>query len=243
MSPDEFQKRLWLSSVQLVRLDRQMLPDAIASGCLIDYSGERLLLTVSHATDDQGNWTIQQKYVQEMGRTRSYQLGAMNFLAKMSLSNPNFEDVDFSYVEVPKDFVAYRQEIDISKNTVNSETPIQVHSPSLIDDPDENKNFGFCGMVMPSVEGHFGQNYFSVEPRIFDNLKFLRNEGDYHCFLLPFEHPGHEHFKGCSGAPILDESGTLVALVCHGDMATNEIWGISLKAYKTPIDILVGNLL
>lgn len=241
MSFSEFQERLWLSSVQLVRLDEKRLPTGIASGCLIDYSGKRILLTVSHATGDQRNWAIQQKYVPGCG-TCNHQLGAMNFLAKATLSNPTLEDVDFSYVEVPSDFIAYRQEIEPPSNSVKSETPIDVHSPSLLDAPDDAEEFGFCGMVKPTAENHFGNNYFGGEIRVYDRLEFLRTEDNYHFFKLPFAHPGHEHFRGCSGAPIMDKSGRVVALVCGGCEATSEVRGISVKAYKTPIDILVGNV-
>ena len=240
MSFSEFQMRLWLSSVPLVRLSEQRLPTGIASGCLIDYLGRHLLLTISHATGDQENWAIQQKYVPGKG-TCNYQLGALNFLAKATLLDPTLKDVDFSYVEVPSGFTAYRQEIEAPGNSVKSETPIDVHAPSLLDEPENCEEFGFCGMVMPTAENHFGQVYFGGEFRVYDRLKFLRTEEDYHFFELPFAHPGHEHFKGCSGAPIMDRSGRLVALVCGGCEETSEVWGISVKAYKTPIDILVGN--
>jgi hypothetical protein len=241
MTDDEFQNFLLLSSVPLVRLNDQHLPTSIASGCLIDYSNKRLLLTVSHATGDQKNWAIQLKYVQGKG-TETYQLGTMNFLLKGSLSEPELQDVDFSYVEIPKTIHAYRQDIDPQNNVVKSETPITVHTPSLEETPKLGDNFGFCGMVMPEYENHFNQTYLSGELRVYSGLSYLRTENDYHVFSLPFDHPGHEHFKGCSGAPILNNTGSLVALVCNGCEKTNEILGISVKAYKTPIDILVGNI-
>jgi len=235
------QKHLWLSSVPLVRLNDQRLPTSFASGCLIDYSGKRLLLTVFHATGDQKNWAIQLRYVPGKG-TQTYQLGAMHFLAKASLSEPKLKDVDFSYVEIPPTIRAYRQEIEAPANVVKSETLIAVHTSNLEDTPKPGDNFGFCGMVIPTSEKHFGQIYIGGELRVYSGLSFLRTENDYHVFSLPFPHPGHEHFKGCSGAPILSSRGSLVALVCRGCEKTNEIWGISVRAYKTPIDILVGNV-
>lgn len=237
---NDFQKRLWLSSVQLVRLDEQMLPCSIASGCLIDYLGKRLLLTVYHATGDQGNWAIQKEYVQEKG-TCIHQLGSMNFLAKATPSEPKLEAVDFSYVEVPTDFIAYRQEINVTTYSVETKTAITVHTPSLLDEPEKDQEFGFCGMVIPTLEKHSGQAYLGGDIRMYDQISFLRTKDNYHFFRLPFSHPGHEYFKGCSGAPVIDKSGRLVALVCGGCEKSNEIWGISLKAYKTPIDIFVNN--
>jgi hypothetical protein len=235
----DFQKYLWLSSVPLVRLNSQQLPTGIASGCLLDYFGKRVLLTVSHATGDQKNWAIQQRYVPGKG-TETYQIGPMRFLAKASLFEPGLEDVDFSYAEIPSTIRAYRQEIEAPANIVKSETPITVHTPSLEDLPESGADFGFCGAVMPTSENHFGQAYIGSQCRVYPGLSFLRTEGDYHVFSLPFEHPGHEYFKGCSGAPILSNEGSLVALVSKGCRKTHEIWGISVRAYKTPIDILVG---
>jgi hypothetical protein len=237
----EFQKRLWLSSVPLVRLNDQRLPTSFASGCLVDYSNKRVLLTVSHATGDQKNWAIELRYVPGKG-TETYQLGAMHFLAKGSLANPKLEDVDFSYVEVPSTTLAYRQEIEAPANVVKSETPVTVHTPSLKDMPQPDDKFGFCGVVMSTHEKHFGQIYIGGKLRVYSGLSFLRTENYYHVFSLPFPHPGHEHFMGCSGAPILSSAGSLVALVCRGCKKTNEIWGISVRSYKIPIDILVGNV-
>ena len=243
MNDTEFQKRLWLSSVPLVQLNEQYLPIDMTSGCLVDYAGKRLLLTVSHATGNQGNWAIQLRYVPGKN-TEIYQLGAMNFLAKGSLSTPKLDDIDFSYVEVPSNLCSYRQEIEaiLGEVVVKSETPIIVHSPSLEDIPKSEDKFGFCGIVMPEGEEHFGQIYLGGEFRVCSNLSFLRTEDDYHVFSLPFPHPGHKYFKGCSGAPILSSSGSLVALVTGGCEKTNEIWGISVREYKTPIDFLVGNV-
>jgi hypothetical protein len=237
----DFQKHLWLSTVPLVRLNEQRQPTCFASGCLIDYSGKRVLLTVSHATGDQKNWAIQLRYVPGKG-VEIFQLGAMHFLKKASLSEPELKDVDFSYVEVPSTICAYRQDIEPPANVVKSEALIAVHKPSLEDAPQPGDDFGFCGMVMPSPEKHFDQTYIFGELRIYFGLSFLRTEDDYHVFSLPFPHPGHEHFQGCSGAPILSRSGSLIALVCKGSEKTNEIYGISIRAYKTPIDILVGNI-
>ena len=95
---------------------------------------------------------------------------------------------------------------------------------------------------MARSEGHFGQKYLAGEISICSGLSFARTEGDYHVFRLPYPHPGHEHLKGCSGAPILSHKGSLVALVCRGDKDANEIWGISVNKYRTAIDILVGNV-
>jgi hypothetical protein len=238
----EFQKLLGLSSVPLVRLGKNDIPDGFASGALIDYSGKRVLLTVWHATKDQKRWAVQVKYESGKG-TLNQVVGVMNFLAKGSIAKPHskLEPIDFSYVIVPSNLIAYRQQIEFP-NIIKSEEPITVHAPSLVDVPVSGKNYGFCGLVLPVQEEHFGKTYVGREQRIYSGLSFLRTEGEYHYFGLPFPHPGHKHFEGCSGAPILSEDGGLVGLLCGGDTDADEIYAISIKANKTAIDVLVGNI-
>jgi len=243
MNEIDFQKQLCLSSVPLVRLNDQRLPTGYGSGCLIDYCGKRVLLTVSHVTGDQRNWAIQLRYVPNKG-TETYQLGAMHFLRKGSWLTPTVDDIDFAYAEVPSSVRVWRQEIEVRANVavVKSQTTVTIHSASLEDLPEPADNFGFCGITKPTFENHRGRICIGGELPVYSGLSFLRTVSDYHVFRLPFAHPGHEHFRGCSGAPILSSSGSLVALVCGGDEETDEIWGLSLKVFRIAIDILVGNV-
>jgi hypothetical protein len=243
MTQIEFESRLWLSSVQLVRVDDQSTPTGIASGALIDYHGKRVLLTVAHATGDQARWAIQIRYVPGKG-TQTQGLGSMHFLKKASIAAPKVkpQDIDFSYVEVPPDLRAFRQELNVPANTVKAEVPITVHTPTLTDVPTNDGNYGFCGLVLPTKEEHFGKMYMGGEIRIYSGLKFVRTEEEFHYFSLPFPHPGREHFEGCSGAPVFSEEGALVGLLCGGDTDTSEVRVISVNGCKTPIDILVGNV-
>lgn len=234
------QTSLLLSSAPLVRIGQDSMPTGAATACLVRYRDKLLLLTVAHATGDQANWALQLRYMPQVG-TQLHRLGAMNFLAKATLTSPVLEDVDFSYVEIPGTTAPYRQEIEAPTNRIKAEAPITVHTLTFSETPDPDDIFGFCGMVMAQREEHFGQQYFSGELRPYVGLKFLRTEGDYHVFKLPFKHPGHVHFRGCSGAPIVNGSGTPVALVCGGSEEHDEIWGISLTRYKVAIDITLDS--
>jgi hypothetical protein len=62
------------------------------------------------------------RYVPGKG-TENYQVGAMHFLAKASLTDPALQDVDFSYCEVSGTLQPYRQEI-VSSDVVSAEVPI-----------------------------------------------------------------------------------------------------------------------
>ncbi|WP_249975482.1 hypothetical protein [Vreelandella olivaria] len=238
---DDFERKLWLSTVPLVSTNGGGVPTGIASGCFVRYGGKKLLLSVQHATGNGAVWAIQQQYVPNKG-AELYRLGGINFLMKANIHTSEVVDVDFSYVEVPETTFAKRQEIDPHTSRIISEEFISELCPSLEISPHSHTKYGFSGLVQPSLEQHGGKDCLVTEVRVYTGLEYLRTDGDYHYFKLPFAHPGHEHFKGCSGAPIIGEDGELVALVCGGSTQSNELWGISLKAYKLPVDILVQGI-
>ena len=81
------------SSAQLWEVDEKKMPKGAASGCITNFMGRRFLLSVEHATGNQGNWAIELEYDKEKG-AKLYQLGRMNFLLKFTLPDGNRETVD-----------------------------------------------------------------------------------------------------------------------------------------------------
>ena len=104
-------------------------------------------------------------------------------------------------------------------------------------EPVVGKKYGFFGQSNFSTDNWY---MFSQSKLVLD-LKFIGIEDDYYKFKLPIKHPGHDYFKGTSGAPIIDTDGNPIALVCHGDEKEDIIYGVALKKYKSGLDIEVGN--
>lgn len=241
MSQDELITRIFASSAPLRRLDDHLLPTGIASGCLLDYGGKRLLLTVEHATGDQKNWAIEIGYEKGKG-AKCYQLGAMNFLLRGTISTGNVDKIDFSYVEVPRDLVAYRQKLDPSGN-VMAEMPVEVFHTDTFIVPSKDERYGFAGHVKPNLQKQSSQTALMTEFKVYHDLSFVKKEDHFYIFKLPMKYSGHADFKGCSGAPIIDTKGNVVALVCKGNAGSDEIYGIALKDYQIPLDILAGKIM
>lgn len=229
--------RILLSSVPLRKVNGEMLPVGIASGCLIDYLGTRIALSVFHATKREGNWAIEVKFEPGKG-TQLYRPGGFHYLGLMKLGSANIDEVDFSYREVSSGLISYFQEISAS-GQILSEQAREVFQPDFAIQPTANETYGFSGQVMPEMHG---TNALVTEMHVYPGLKFIGTEDSYHVFKLPVPHPGHDHFQGCSGAPIIDTKGNVVALVCHGDIDRNVIFGISLSKYKVVLDITYGNI-
>ena len=236
-----FDQQAWLnsillSSIPLRKVDDQMLPVGIASGCLVDYLGTRIILSVFHATKRDGNWAIEVKYEPGKG-TQLYRPGSFHYLGQMKLGSSKIDEVDFSYREVSSNLVSYFQEISPSGHIL-SERKREIFRPDFDVQPDTNEMYGFAGQVMPEMHG---TSALVTEMRVYPGLKYIGTEESYHVFELPVSHPGHEHFEGCSGAPIIDTKGNVVALVCHGDIDRNAIFGISLSKYKVVLDVTYGS--
>ena len=214
-----------------------LLPIGIASGCLIDYQNTRIILSVFHATKKDGNWAIEVKYEPNKG-TQIYRPGGFNYLGEMTLGSSKINEVDFSYREVSLDLISYYQEIKPS-GQISSERAREVFTPDFTINPNIDEIYGFAGQVMPEMHG---ETALVTEMCVYPGLKYIATEGKYHVFELPVPHPGHEHFKGCSGAPIIDTKGNVVALVRHGDIDRNVIFGISLNKYKIVLDVSYGDV-
>ena len=232
---DAWLERVLLSSVPLRRIGTDQLPNGIASACLIDYLNTRIVLSVFHATQMEGNWAVEVKFEPGKG-TQLYRPGAFHHLGSMAIGDTEIKKIDFSYREVDSDLETYFQDLT-PRGTINSERKREVFTPNFTVVPTASEIYGFAGQVMPEMHG---SSAFVTEMCVYPGLKYVATEGDYHVFELPVEHPGHEHFEGCSGAPIIDTKGNVVALVCNGSIERNAIFGISLSRFKLALDVSYG---
>jgi hypothetical protein len=231
MDRNEWISEIILSSIPLRQFNHMRQPVGFASGCLIDYSGKRMILTVAHATDNDKNWGIEVRAHENIA-TQVYLVGAMMFLTRRDVLNGTTEEIDFSYATVPNDLQPYHHELDGSQKIIR-------HVPKVIQvidfavRPDADKKYGFFGGTNYTTEGLL----LKSEGRLVIDLKFVGEEGDYYIFLLPVKHPGHRYFRGTSGAPILDSDGKVIALVCGGCEKKHLIYGIALHPYKSALDV------
>lgn len=246
------QSTLEVSSVPLAKINESNLPDGFASGCLMDYYGRRLLLTVAHAAREGPSLALALGWDTSLRRVKLWKLGGLNFLARgqldrgaTTLDQMELKDVDFAYVDVPPDLEPRLEKIDPHTGTIIEFRACTVWDASAIAEPDPGSRYGFAGHTKPSVEDHAliasDVKFCFTELRLCFPLSFVGADDDLLLFRLPIEHPGHDFFRGCSGAPIIDEHGHVVALVCHGNLETSTIYGLSLRRYQVALDIHTGH--
>lgn len=228
--PNPYTLLLLHTSIPLRKLNTDNKPIGIASGCLIEFAGKRVLLTVQHAVNE-GHWAAEVKFDKNKGM-KLCNLGSMLLMKSINLAAGTVQDVDFASTEIDDAFESWLQLLDVSGNVI-SESERVMATVDFSAAPTQDQTYGFAGQVDP--EWH-GADVLVAKLAHFEGLTFDRTDGDYHYFKLPGKHPGHDAFKGCSGAPIIDSDGNTVSLVCGGNTDTNEIYGLALRNFESLLE-------
>lgn len=227
------------SSVPLWKYDKNQFPLANASGCMVDYAGERFLISIAHASIATDEWTFEVKTVDVYNGEvcTCIQPINMQFLTQFNLGeNENQltepKIVDFTYRKIPKDLFSI-QSIRFADGTLIS-AQRSVFVPDLEIKPSIEKKYGFFGQVR--FNGVIGKRIV-FENRLEHDLAYTGRDGDFYVFKLSHPYGSHNGYKGCSGAPIIDEDGNLVCLVSFGKKSTNSIYGIDIHKYMAALQI------
>ena len=219
------------TSIPLCQLDPSGQVVSRATGVLVGFAGRRFLLSVEHAVRrGTRGWAIELGFNPNAG-TEVYYLNAFAYCAEYRSDTATMRELDLCFAEVPTALQSryeYRTPLGLF-----DQRPHHVFEPDLNALPSAQSQFAFAGRVSP--EKH-GPDTFVFDMVVYPGLRYLRSEDEIHIFQLPVQHPGHEAFKGCSGAPIVDVNKRVVALVTSGDVASNTIQGISLARIKPSLE-------
>lgn len=218
------------TSLPLRRIAASGLPDSVASGCIVNYRGRKFVLSVSHATGCGDNWAAEMRHDTGVG-TLLHRFGITYFLTEVDITTNTQIEVDFSYSEVPLDFESWFQDLDKSGAVLSEERRVEFdfarHEPAV------EEMYAFAGQVQTEVHS---PDLLVSTMSVYPGLRYERTDNGYHIFRLPRPHPGHEAFRGCSGAPIVDSQRRVVGLVCSGDIEENTISAMSLARYGAALD-------
>lgn len=231
------ERRKWLEWVLLTSIPlRRYAPDetpiGVASGCLVDYRDRRFILTAAHAVGlGSSDWAIELGYVDGRG-TEFYRPFSFSYLAEMTRGIAAINEIDYCYAEVSVD-VEPTFEHRTPLGPQSKRLPRHVFDFSEITEPDRGELYAFSGQVHPELHGRIA---IVTEPTVYPGLCYRGSDGPFLEFTLPVEHPGHDAFRGCSGAPIVDTKRRLVGIISHGDDETDAVYGVSLTRYKFAFD-------
>lgn len=230
-----FESRLLARSIPLRRLGAGHQADGGSSGCLVDFRGRRVLLTVAHSVRNGGNWAIEVGYVPGMG-TKLFQIGALNFVVQFRVGGSHGTTLDLAYAPVPRHVRPLVQDLDPRTGLVRHERPRIIIRSKLDQIPRPGAEYGFAGYVKLRKNPVELMGELKVET----GLRFERSLKTKDRYRLSHPHPGHSDYYGCSGAPVLDRASHLVGLVVGGHQGSDAIYAIPLAKYRSAIALGLG---
>jgi len=229
--------RIIRSSIQVFLVNPNYpQPEGFGSGCVLQYNGNKYLLSVRHVTDYNLTTTLETNLPPNGSTTPIKPVGGLLYFDQIKLGEnvtpkellEELEkggeklDVTFGKIQEPLellqreiDFGAFR--IEAGKKNILEETNITT--------PSSNDIYGFFGNVRHSYNGLYLQHV----PELKNHLKYHRTTGNFHVFLSPKIIKDKYDYKGCSGAPILDSKGNVVALASQIITGTKLIYGFSIQ--------------
>ncbi len=211
-------------------LDVSGMPCGMGSGCLVRCGGIKLLLSVSHLLRATHQWNLHVKSYPPPRYTQAYQFGAPTTVKRLSLSNARKVSLDFFAVPIPDEVTPIHQEVRGIHAIIDGAAK-RVFEFDEITEPSSSEEYAFFGLTQGLQAGVL----FECVPIHVSRLKFCGENQRSLIFELPYAHPGHDFFKGCSGAPIVDSRGRLVSLVQSGSLRSNRVLGYPLSKYAAAI--------
>lgn len=239
------------SSLHLIMLrpsDKE--PMGFGSGCIVSYKKRFFLLSVAHVTDIDGLATcIETNQLFADLHTPLYSVGAMCYFDQYKLPKDKnlkeiktFEDLttnfdetlDITFCEIKENITLLQPEWDLGAYKIEKGEKVSLNL-ELAGQPEKGKLFGLCGRVRQDVVGI----QLRSQPTLKLDLEYQGTTGRFHYFLLPELIKDVDDYSGCSGSPILDEDGKLVALTASVMRNTKLIFGFSIDECKKLLDLAI----
>ena len=141
-------------------------------------------------------------------------------------------DLTFSKINEPLDLRQPAMDFDSFKIEASQKIILHLESATI---PNKEKEYGFYGKVKPKYSGI----HLIMTPTLKHSLKYHRTNGYFHMFLAPEIIKSADDYRGCSGAPIIDSEGKIVALACKVVEGSKIIYGFSIQECMKLIDLAI----
>ena len=229
----EWRQWLLVTSIPLVHLspDNQVL--GLGSGTMVDHAGGRYVLAAEHVVKrDSSGWAVVVQQHGE-GQLEYYRPNAFVYLGEFQRSTAAMRFIDICAARLPSDFKSWYEYR--TPSGLFDKRPHHVFGAGSIERPISDQIYGFCGQVR--TEQH-GPGVFASDMVVYPGLTYAQSEEEMHHFNLPVPHPGHDAFQGCSGSPICDIHGNLVAIVVGGSRELNTVRGVAVQRVIPALEFL-----
>lgn len=225
-------------------------PEGFGSGCVVVYKGRKFLLSVEHVTNIDGLATcIETNLPSKDLQTPIYSVGSMCYFDQYKLPKEiktqeikSFEELktfyddtlDVTFCELKDDVLLLQPEWEFGSFIIYKGFKVFLNLDEA-GSPDSDKEFGFCGRIRQNLNGV----YLKIQPTLKLGLRYKGTTGRFHYFTVPEIIKDVDDYSGCSGAPILDEDGKLVALTASVAKNTKLVFGFSIEECRKLLDLAI----
>lgn len=238
------------SSIQIFLANPNHLkPEAFGSGCVVKYLDRFFLISVAHVTNyidlnvyletnlpsDKDNTPLQP--VGGFCTFDAFKIDAnMNIEEFEDLLNDPLVPIDITFAELIEPINLYQNEVDFGVFKVEAGGKAILFLDD-IKDPTVEETYGFYG----KIKHEYGDDDITLNmtPTLKHSLKFHKTNGYFHMFLAPEIIRDKSDYEGCSGAPVLDSEGSLIALACKIKVDSKIIYGFSIQECIKLLDIAI----
>ncbi len=225
------------SSIQVFMADANLLkPEVFGSSCILSYQDRLFFISVFHVVNYDLTTFLETNLppndigppMHPIGGLCSYDLFEISNDMKVKvfddLLQKTMGTLDLTFAEIKGSFSLLQPEVDFGAFKIEASNKIFFDIADIAI-PDKNKTYGFFGKIKPEYNG----KYLTMTPTLKNNLEFHRTNGYFHIFLAPEIILRKEDYEGCSGAPIIDSEGNLVAIACKVRVGSKMIYGFSIQ--------------
>lgn len=233
-----------------VNPDQTKEPESWGSGCLVKYQGRFFVLSVAHVTDLENKIACLETNQKVEGlKSKMYHVGGMVYFDSYKIPEniheleiKQFEDLNLEFDEtLDVTFCELKEQVDFiqpewdfgaykiyrgKKVFLNLDTSGEPNNDSL---------YGFCGRIRPDFNGAVSKTEVTMKL----DLEYKETHGRFHMFHAPEIIVDVNDYRGCSGAPIIEETGKLVGLVSSVVPNTKMIFAFSITECKKLLDLAI----
>lgn len=218
------------------------LPTSGGSGCIIVYRDRYFFITVQHVADKVGKETCIDIGKYDSNGTYLHNVGAMNFVDQYEITGLDTDEpelkklkpLDIAYTELKDNFEAFQKETKFGDYLITDDNK-RIHFSYTTELPNKTDCYSFFGRVKGKPNGMILEQ---VETLVLC-FKYDCKVGYFERFLLNEIINDPEDYQGTSGAPIISETGEIVAFVAGGITGTNHLYGFSSAELKKFLNIYI----
>lgn len=209
------------SSVQVFQADpSDSKPVGFGSGCVVNYRDRVFLISVSHVTnkDDLVTYIETNLPFDPITGTITQPVGGMCYFEMLKLETEHIDDLekflktgkrlDISFGEITEFIPLLQPFLKYGGLTVEHGAKVMRYGNEFVEPTKEGEYIAF-GKIKHKYSGQV----LHSTPTIKHNLKFHGIRKGVYMFLSPTIITDSDDYPGCSGAPILDMKGDIVAFM------------------------------